>query len=117
MLCYIFLMQSTANIPLIHVEELKKRMDAGEKPFILDVREPHEYQICNIGGTLIPLGQLQQRVKELDPKRETIVHCRSGMRAADACQFLMLSGFKDVKNLAGGILAWAEKIDQSMKKY
>ncbi len=110
-------MQSTGNVPLIHVEELKKRMDAGEQPFILDVREPHEYAICNLNGTLIPLGQLQQRVGELDPKRETIVHCRSGMRAADACQFLMQKGFKDVKNLAGGILAWADKVDPTMKKY
>lgn len=110
-------MQSNANIPLIHVEDLKKRLDAGENPFILDVREPHEYQICNIQGTLIPLGELQRRVGELDPTRETIVHCRSGARAADACQFLINSGFKNVKNLAGGILAWADKIDPTMKKY
>ena len=110
-------MQSTANIPLIHAEDLKKRLDAGEKPFILDVREPHEYQICNLGGTLIPLGQLQSRVGELDPSRETVVHCRSGMRAADACQFLINNGFRDVKNLAGGILAWADKVDPTMRKY
>jgi sulfur-carrier protein adenylyltransferase/sulfurtransferase len=110
-------MQSNSNIPLIHVEDLKKRLDAGEKLVILDVREPHEYQICNIGGTLIPLGQLQQRINELDPRHETIVHCRGGVRAADACQFLLQSGFMNVKNLAGGILAWAEKIDPTMKKY
>jgi rhodanese-related sulfurtransferase len=105
------------SVPLIHVEDLKQRLDNKEDVFILDVREPHEYQICNIGGHMIPLNDLPKRVGELDPARETVVHCRSGMRSAKAVEFLQQSGFKDVKNLAGGILAWAEKIDPKMTKY
>ena len=105
------------SVPLIHVEDLKRRLDNKEDVFILDVREPHEYQICNIGGHVIPLNDLPKRVGELDPARETVVHCRSGMRSAKAVEFLQQSGFKDVKNLAGGILAWAEKIDPNMTKY
>ena len=104
-------------IPEISVEELKRRKDAGEDLFVLDVREPHEYQICNLQGHLIPLGQLPQRVNELDPEREIVVHCRSGKRSADAVDFLQKQGFEKVKNLAGGILAWADKIDPKMPKY
>ncbi len=105
------------NVPLMHVEDLKKRMDANKAPFILDVREPHEYAICNLGGTLIPLNDLPRRVGELDPRRETVVHCRSGARSAKAVEFLRANGFQDVKNLAGGILAWAQKIDPKMPQY
>lgn len=105
------------TIPLIHVEDLQARRDRGEDIFLLDVREPHEYAICNIGGHLIPLNTLPQRVGELDPKREIIVHCRSGVRSAQACEFLMANGFTRVSSLAGGILAWAEKIDPKMAKY
>lgn len=105
------------NIPLIHVEDLKQRLDAKEQLFVLDVREPHEYQICNIGGHLIPLNDLPRRMGELDKTRELIVHCRSGARSAKAVEFLQANGFKNVKNLAGGILAWAEKIDPKMQKY
>lgn len=106
-----------SNVPLIHVEDLKQRLEAKEKIFVLDVREPHEYQICNIGGHLIPLNDLPRRMSELDKHGEIIVHCRSGARSAKAVQFLQANGFKDVKNLAGGILAWAEKVDPKMKKY
>ena len=105
------------SVPLMHVEELKQRLDKKEDIFILDVREAHEYQICNIGGHMIPLNDLPKRVGELDPSRETVVHCRSGVRSAKAVEFLQQSGFKNVKNLAGGILAWADKIDPTMKKY
>ena len=72
------------SIPEMQVEELKRRLDAGEDVFILDVREPHEYQICNIGGKLIPLGDLPKRVNELDSSREIVAHCRSGVRSAKA---------------------------------
>ena len=72
----------------MQVEELKQRLDAGEDIFVLDVREPHEYQICNIGGHLIPLGDLPKRVNELDSSREIVAHCRSGMRSAKAVDFL-----------------------------
>src|SRR5437868_5280917 len=101
----------------MQVEELKRRLDAGEDLFVLDVREPHEYQICNIGGHLIPLGDLPKRVSELDSSREIVAHCRSGVRSAKAVNFLKQSGFKKVRNLAGGILAWADRVDPSMPKY
>ena len=105
------------QVPTISVEELKHRLDEGDDLFVLDVREPHEYQICNINGYLIPLNDLPKRVNELDSSREIVAHCRSGMRSAKAVQFLRQSGFTKVKNLTGGILAWAEKIDPKMPKY
>ena len=106
-----------AGIPEIQVEELKRRLDAGEDIFVLDVREPHEYQICNLGGYLIPLGDLPKRVNELDSSREIVAHCRSGVRSGKAVGFLQQSGFKKVHNLAGGILAWADRVDPKMPKY
>jgi sulfur-carrier protein adenylyltransferase/sulfurtransferase len=105
------------GIPEMTVEELKRRLDAGENLFVLDVREPHEYQICNIGGHLIPLGDLPNRVNELDSSREIVAHCRSGVRSAKAVNFLQQAGFKKVHNLAGGILAWADRVDPKMPKY
>ncbi|MBV9626324.1 MAG: molybdopterin-synthase adenylyltransferase MoeB [Acidobacteria bacterium] len=101
----------------IQVEELKKRLDRGDDLFILDVREPHEYQICNLGGYLIPVGDLPMRVNELDSSREIVAHCRSGGRSAKAVNFLRQAGFKKIHNLAGGVLAWADRIDPSMPKY
>jgi adenylyltransferase/sulfurtransferase len=108
---------SSAKVPEIQVTELKRRQDAGEDIFILDVREPHEYQICNLGGHLIPLGDLPKRIHELDSSREIVVHCKSGARSAKAVDFLRQSGFKRASNLTGGILAWADKIDPSIPKY
>jgi len=101
----------------IQVEDLKRRLDAGEDIFVLDVREPHEYQICNIGGYLIPLGDLPKRVSELDSSQEIVAHCRSGARSAKAIDFLRQAGFRKVHNLTGGILAWADRIDPKMPKY
>ncbi len=109
-------MEST-NLPDIQVEELKQRLDAGEEVFVLDVREPHEYQICNIGGHLIPLNELPKRIHELDPGREIVAHCKMGTRSAKAVEFLRQSGFPKVRNLRGGILAWADRIDRTMPKY
>jgi molybdopterin/thiamine biosynthesis adenylyltransferase/rhodanese-related sulfurtransferase len=106
-----------AGIPEMQVEELKRRLDAGDDLFVLDVREPHEYQICNINGHLIPLGDLPKRVNELDSSREIVAHCRSGVRSAKAVAFLQQAGFKKVHNLAGGILAWADRVDPRMPKY
>src|SRR6202140_5449530 len=106
-----------AGIPEMQVEELKRRLDAGDDLFVLDVREPHEYQICNINGHLIPLGDLPKRVHELDSSREIVAHCRSGVRSAKAVTFLQQAGFKKVHNLAGGILAWADRVDPKMAKY
>jgi molybdopterin/thiamine biosynthesis adenylyltransferase/rhodanese-related sulfurtransferase len=105
------------GISEIQVEELKRRLDAKDDVFVLDVREPHEYQICNIGGHLIPLGDLPRRVNELDSSREIVAHCRSGVRSAKAVDFLQQAGFKKVHNLAGGILAWADRIDPKIPKY
>jgi adenylyltransferase/sulfurtransferase len=101
----------------ISVEELKRRLDAKEDIFILDVREPHEYQICNINGHLIPLNDLPKRVNELDPDQEMVVHCKMGGRSAKAVEFLHKSGFTKAKNLTGGILAWSDKVDPKVPKY
>jgi adenylyltransferase/sulfurtransferase len=105
------------NIPQISVQELKQRLDAGEDLFILDVREPYEYQIANIGGKLIPQGEVPKRLAEVDRNREIIVQCRSGGRSQHIAEFLAKQGYPNVKNLAGGILAWADQIDPKMPKY
>jgi len=105
------------DIPAISVEELRKKLDAKADVFILDVREPHEYQICNLKGYLIPVGDLPKRVNELDSSREIVAHCKMGGRSAKAVNFLRRSGFTKVYNLTGGILAWADRIDPKMPKY
>src|SRR5579864_7620947 len=92
------------NIPEITAGELKARLDRGDDIYVLDVREPHEYQICNINGHLIPLGELAQRVHELDSSREIVAHCKSGKRSAQAVEFLRGAGFRKISNLKGGIL-------------
>ena len=81
------------------------------------MREPHEYQICNLGGDPIPLGDLPKRVNELDSSREIVAHCRSGVRSAKAVDFLRKAGFGKASNLAGGILAWADRVDPQVPKY
>jgi adenylyltransferase/sulfurtransferase len=102
----------------ISVEELKQRLDRGEDAFILDVRNPEEIQISRIpGSTVIPLPQLPQRFGELDRTREIIVHCKSGVRSQKAIQFLRQQGFTRLRNMTGGILAWADRIDKNMLKY
>ena len=107
------------GIPQISVEELKRKLDAKEDVFVLDVREPHEYPIANLGAPLIPVGDLEKRVGELaaQKNREIVVHCRSGGRSQKAALILKNAGFTHVENLAGGILAWADKIDPTMPKY
>ena len=105
------------SVPEIQPEELKRRIDAGEGLFVLDVREPHEYAICNLGGHLIPLGELPSRIHELDSSREIVVHCKGGIRSAKAIELLRQYGFQRTFNLAGGILAWSDKIDPSIPKY
>jgi len=106
-----------AGVPEITVEELKARLDAKDDLFILDVREPHEFKICNLNGYLIPLAELPKRVQELDPAKEMVVHCRSGARSAKAVAFLRQAGFSKATNLKGGILAWADRIDPKVPKY
>ena len=99
-------------------EELKKQLDRGEDVFVLDVREPNEYQICKIAGSkLIPLGELPQRVGELDRDRDMVVHCKMGGRSAKAVALLQERGFTRVRNLKGGILAWIDRVDPSQSKY
>ena len=98
--------------------ELKKKLDAGETPFILDVREPNEYQINRIpGSVLIPLGELPRRYQELPRDRDIVAHCKMGGRSAKAMDFLKTVGFTNVKNLKGGILDWVDKVDPSQPKY
>jgi sulfur-carrier protein adenylyltransferase/sulfurtransferase len=98
--------------------ELKRRLDAGEDLFILDVREPNEYQINRIpGSTLIPLGELPRRYQELPRDREIIAQCKMGGRSAKAMEYLKTVGFTSVKNLRGGILEWIDKVDPSQPKY
>ena len=107
------------GIKQISVEELKRKMDAKEDFFLLDVREPHEVPIASIGAPLIPVGELEKRIGELaaHKDREIIIHCRSGARSQKAALILRNAGFQHVENLAGGILAWADKIDHTMPKY
>ena len=105
------------NVPEITARELKARLDRGDDLYVLDVREPHEYQICNIKGHLLPLGELPRRVHELDSSREIVAHCRSGKRSAEAVDFLRKAGFRKIHNLKGGILAWSDEVDPSVAKY
>jgi adenylyltransferase/sulfurtransferase len=105
------------GVPQITVNELKRRIDAGEDLFILDVREPFEYQIANIGGKLIPQGEVPQRLAEIDRDREIIVHCKAGGRSQRIAEFLKQSGYPEVVNVAGGILAWSSEIDATVPKY
>jgi|CZKF01.1.fsa_nt_gi adenylyltransferase/sulfurtransferase len=105
------------GIPQLAVKELKRRIDAGEDVYILDVREPYEYRIAQIGGKLIPQTDVPNRLSEIDRNREVIVQCRSGVRSQRIAEFLKQQGYPRVVNLAGGILAWADEIDPKMQKY
>jgi len=99
------------------VKELKQRRDAGEEVFLLDVREPYEYQIAQIGGTLIPLNDVPLRLAEIPRDREVVVQCKSGGRSQRVAELLQQAGYAKVKNLAGGILAWSDEIDPKVPKY
>jgi adenylyltransferase/sulfurtransferase len=101
----------------ITVEELKKRLERKDDIFILDVREPREYEICNLDGYLIPLRDLPKRINELDTAKEIVVHCKVGSRSRTAVEFMKQAGFRKIKNLVGGIDAWAERIDRTMARY
>ena len=102
----------------ISVVELKERIDRGDAPTIIDVREPHEVQICRIAGAVhIPLRDLPSHVSELDPTAEVVLQCRSGVRSANATLWLRSQGFTRARNLTGGILEWIDKVDPSLPKY
>ncbi len=98
--------------------EVKEKLDRGDRFTFIDVREPHEYQIARIpGAKLIPLGELPNRIGELNPDEELVAHCKSGMRSGKAVEFLRRSGFRNARNMRGGILAWSDKVDPSVPKY
>jgi adenylyltransferase/sulfurtransferase len=102
----------------IDVVEVKRKQDGGEKFLLLDVREPHEYQIAKIpGSTLIPLGQLPARLGELDKNAEIVAHCKMGGRSQQAVDLMKANGFTNVRNMTGGITAWSDKVDPSVAKY
>jgi adenylyltransferase/sulfurtransferase len=102
----------------IEVIEVKQKLDRGDDFVLIDVREPHEYQICNIpAARLIPLGEVGKRLGELDPEADIVIHCKSGMRSARACGTLKAAGFKHVRNMKGGILAWSDQVDPNVPKY
>ena len=110
--------QATADeVPEITVQELKKRLDNGENLSVLDVREPHEYEVANIGARLIPLNELPVRLAELDRDVPLAVHCKTGGRSARAVKLLQETGFQNAFNVEGGITAWSEEIDPSVPKY
>ena len=105
------------SVPVIRVEELKRRLDSGEDLFLLDVRDESEFEISNIGGQLIPLPELRNRVNELDANQNIVTVCKMGPRGAKAVEVLHSVGFTHVWNLSGGIHAWADRVDRSVRKY
>jgi sulfur-carrier protein adenylyltransferase/sulfurtransferase len=109
--------EETDEVPEITVGELKEKLDNGQDVSVLDVREPHEYEVANIGARLIPLGELPERLIELDKDETLAVHCKTDGRSARAVQLLREAGFQNVYNVKGGITAWSEEIDPSVPKY
>jgi rhodanese-related sulfurtransferase len=102
----------------ITVEELSKRMKAGDAPTIIDVREPFEYQLAHIDGAVLkPLNDLREWAQALDKDKEYVMQCHTGARSAYAMMVLTKMGFKDVKNLSGGIAEWSARIDPSVPQY
>jgi sulfur-carrier protein adenylyltransferase/sulfurtransferase len=103
----------------ISATDLKNRLDAGEDIQLIDVRQPEEYNFARISGAkLIPLGEIINRMGEIDPTRETVIHCKAGMRSARAVEALERAGFKgNLKNLKGGITAWSNEVDPKVPKY
>jgi len=110
--------ETKVNEGEIEVTEVKAMLDRGDDFLLIDVREPHEYKICNIpGAKLIPLGEVPQRLHELDKAADIVVHCKMGGRSARACGILKQAGFTRVRNMKGGILAWSDRVDPSVPKY
>jgi sulfur-carrier protein adenylyltransferase/sulfurtransferase len=105
------------GVPEITVGELKSKLDNGEDINVLDVREPHEYEVANIGVKLVPLGELPRRLAEFDRNENFAIHCKTGGRSAKAVKLLQDAGFGNVYNVKGGITAWSEEIDPSVPKY
>jgi rhodanese-related sulfurtransferase len=111
-------MESIAGIPQITPKEVKARLDRGDDIFLLDVREPHEREICNIGGELIPKDSVAASLARIPQDKEVVVYCRSGGRSQWVAQMLKSKhGFEQVFNMAGGMLRWADDVDPSTRKY
>lgn len=101
------------RIPSITTSELKTRLENGEKPLIIDVREPWEYQEGHVPGAVLrPVGNIRTWVNEFDKNKEILVICRTASRSSVACQFLTRSGFTNVKNVAGGIITWQGRVER-----
>jgi adenylyltransferase/sulfurtransferase len=112
--------EAPATKPEFHITpaELKARWDRGDRPFLLDVREPSEYDIVHLpDATLVPLGELVRRVQELDPDREMIVYCHVGVRSMKVVAYLRHAGFARARNLRGGIDAWRAQVDPTLARY
>ncbi|MBV9613069.1 MAG: molybdopterin-synthase adenylyltransferase MoeB, partial [Acidobacteriaceae bacterium] len=110
--------QPVAADAAVDAVELKQKLDRGDKFTLIDVREPHEYQIGRIpGARLIPLGELSKHLNEFDPNEELVMHCKSGARSQKAVDLLKQNGFRNVRNMTGGITAWSDKVDPSVPKY
>lgn len=105
------------SVPEITVQELEALKNAKADVLVLDVRNPDEYAICNLGGLLIPMKELPTRLNELNPTQHIVVHCHAGGRSRRATEFLLAQGFTHVQNLKGGITAWADEIDRTMPRY
>jgi rhodanese-related sulfurtransferase len=100
------------------VEQLKQMLDNKEDFQLIDVREEHEFEICNLNAELIPMGEIPDNVDKISKDKPVVVHCRSGKRSGNVIQYLESNfGFTNLYNLEGGILAWADEIDDSMPKY
>ena len=108
------------GVPEMTVIELKERLDRGERLALVDVREPYEWEICNLepyGAKLIPLGDLVGRLAEVDRDTQVVMVCRTGNRSRRAAQVLMQAGFSGVYNLTGGMAAWSDEIDPRIPRY
>ena len=102
----------------LSVAALNNKIQQKETLFLLDVREPHEFQFANIAGSvLIPLNQIPNRLGELEPQQEIVVICHHGMRSLQAANYLVQSGYKNIANLTGGIDAWSCNCDNSVRRY
>jgi len=104
-------------IPEVTVVELKEMVDNGDEFQIIDVREPFEFEMVNIGAQLIPMGTIPDNIHEIATDKKVIIHCKSGARSANIVQFLKTKGLNNVYNLKGGIFAWIDQIDQTLPKY
>lgn len=105
------------QIQQITPQQLKARLDAGDDLFLLDVREPNEREICNIGGELIPKDTVVHNLDRLPRGKEIVVYCRSGGRSQWVAEQLKVHGFERLSNLAGGMLRWSDDVDPSVRKY